>query len=96
MAWACALERVRAAGPRRLSSHSAPRGGRPGGGDPAILAARGFLAAGDSHEERRRRLERQNAIDGEDSASDAGFGSAEDLEPEEGAGDSEPEGGDAS
>ena len=36
-------------------------------------------------------LERQNAIDGEDSASDAGFGSAEDVEPEGGAGDSKPE-----
>eukprot|EP01047_Picozoa_sp_COSAG01_P100118 COSAG01_NODE_30022_length_624_cov_20.933333_1_plen_85_part_00 len=39
-------------------------GAESGGGGPAILAARGFLAAGDSHVERRRRLERQNAIDG--------------------------------
>jgi hypothetical protein len=70
-------------------------GAEPGGGAPAILEARGLLAAGDSHEERHRRLERQNAIDGEDSVSDAGFGSADDLEPEGGAGDSEPEGDDA-
>eukprot|EP01047_Picozoa_sp_COSAG01_P055004 COSAG01_NODE_6076_length_3866_cov_3.010619_2_plen_105_part_00 len=73
-----------------LTIHSGPHllegGAEPGRGGPAILAARGFLAIGDSHVGRHRRLERQNAIDGEDSGSDAGFDSA---------GDAEPEGGDA-